>query len=187
MRETDNDIILRLEKRDEIGIDKAQEKYGRYIRKIAYNILGDMNDCEECLSDVLLSLWNSIPPQKPADLRSYIAMITRRSAVDIMRKRGRDKRKITEYSISLDELGDALFDPATPETETEAKILAEAIEKWLANIPEEHKTVFLQRYYFSRTLREISKDTNMGMPKLKSMLWRLRQSLRGFLEKENLI
>lgn len=48
-------------KRDESAISETERKYGRYLSKIAYNILSDWEDSKETVNDTYLKAWNSMP------------------------------------------------------------------------------------------------------------------------------
>lgn len=183
----DEQIVELYLKRDESAIGETKSKYGRYLSKIAYNILGDVGDCEETLSDVYLGAWSSIPPQKPKVLQTYLAKLTRRASIDILRKRSRDKRVVSEYSVSLTELEDCLTDRSTPESEADLKLLAETVNSWLKTLTTEQRNAFICRYYYSDSIRDISKYLGTSEPKAKSMLYRLRIGLKAYLEKEEII
>ena len=183
----DKEIVELYLKRDEAAIEKTKSKYDRYLHKIALNILGDRGDCEECLSDVYLGAWNSIPPQEPTVLQTYLAKLTRRGAISILRKRGRDKRRASEYSVSLDELEDCLSDKSTPEQEVDSKLLADAINDWLKTLSPQQQAAFIGRYYYADSIRDISGYLGLSESNVKSMLYRLRAALREHLEKEEIL
>lgn len=183
----DNEIVALFLSRDETAIEEAKTKYSRYLYKIAYNILGDNEDCEECLSDVWLGTWNSIPPQEPSVLQTYLAKITRRQAISILRKKNRDKRRASEYAVSLEELGDCLSDGNTPESEADVRLLSDTVNAWLHTLSKEQQAAFIGRYYFSDPIREIAKYLGMSETAVKSLLYRLRVGLKEHLEKEEIL
>ena len=183
----DREIVELFLKRDESAIEQAKSKYDRYLHTIAYNILGDREDCEECLNDVYLGAWTSIPPQEPNVLQTYLAKLTRRSAIDILRKRGRVKRKASEYSVSLTELEDCLSDKNTPEQDADLKLLASAVNTWLHTLSPQHQAAFIGRYYYADSIRDISGYLGLSESNVKSILYRLRAALREHLEKEEIL
>ena len=182
----DGQIVELFLRRDEESLSEARQKYGGYLKKTAYNILGDFEDCEECLNDVLLRAWNSIPPQKPDDLRTYLVMLTRRCAVDMLRKRTRKKRR-SEYSVSLEELDISLSDGNTPEREAELGLLTSAINDWLNTLPPIQRQAFVGRYYFCDPVDKIAKYLGISVTNAKTLLRRARLSLKAYLEKECII
>ena len=76
----DRSIVELFLSRSEEALLQTTEKYGRYCHRIAYNILGNDEDSEECVNDALMRVWGSIPPNEPNSLSSFIGKITRRSS-----------------------------------------------------------------------------------------------------------
>jgi len=102
-------------KRDESAISETDRKYGRYLSKIAYSILSDWEDSKETVNDTYLKAWNSMPTHKPSVLSTYLGKITRQLSIDAFRTRNRDKRKHSEYAVSLSELEDCISGSETTE------------------------------------------------------------------------
>ncbi len=71
----DNEIIDLYWARNEKAIAATKEKYGNYCHTIAFNILHNNEDAEECTNDTYLGAWNSIPPQRPNPLSTYLGKI----------------------------------------------------------------------------------------------------------------
>ncbi len=183
----DQQIIELFFERDERAIGACRESYGSYLYKVAYNILGDRLDCEEAVSDSLLGAWNSIPPQRPDSLKAYLVRLCRRTAIDVWRTKTREKRRDSEYSVSLDELAEIIPAGGSPATEAELRLLGDAVGRWAAEQSEEQRSIFVLRYYYSEPVRSISKRLGISESKTKSALYRMRNSLRAFLEKEEIL
>ena len=143
-------------KRDESAISETERKYGRYLSKIAYNILSDWEDSKETVNDTYLKAWNSMPTHKPGVLSAYLGKITRQLSIDAFRTRNRDKRKHSEYAVSLSELEDCISGSETTEQSIELKLLAEAINTYLYTLPAEARNTFVGRYYFADPTREVA-------------------------------
>lgn len=169
-------------KRDESALTETESKYQSYLSKIAFNILADIEDAREMVNETLLRAWKSIPPQRPNLLRTYLGKITRELSIDRYRHEHRKKRVASEFTVSLDELGDIVSEDS--EGELDHKLLGEAIDKYLQTVSYEARTAFVQRYYFSDTVREIAARQEATESKIKSMLFRTRAGLKEFLEKE---
>ena len=180
----DEKIVSLYWDRDERAIRETEEKYDRYLTKIAYNILSNHEDSRESVNDTYLAAWNSMPPPKPSVLSTYLAKITRRLSIDIFRHRNRDKRKGSEYAISLSELGDCVSGGNTTEEIINVKLLADAIGIYLRTLPEEARTLFIGRYYFLDSLKEAAAYCGMTESKAKSLLHRTRLGLKEYLIKE---
>ncbi len=127
----DSMIIELYNQRDEKAIAATQDKYGAYCMTIAYNILADQLDSEECVNDTYLCAWNTIPPKQPKALRSYLGTITRNLAFDRYREKTRDKRGGGETPLALEELDEVIAAPSDVEREYDLRGLGECINRFL--------------------------------------------------------
>lgn len=180
----DEKIVDLYWRRDEAAIHETQQKYDRYLTKIAYNILSDFEDSKESVNDTYLNTWNSIPPHKPSVLSTYLAKITRRVSIDIVRRKNRGKRRTSEYTRSLSELEDCISGGNCTEQGADLRLLAEAINNYLRTLSEEARNTFIGRYYFMDSIREVAAYYSISESKTKSMLYRTRIGLRNYLEQE---
>lgn len=180
-----DDMIVDLYwQRDENAVRETEQKYGRYLFKIANNILADYEDSSESVNDTYLKAWNSMPPHKPAHLASYLGKITRELSIDIYRGRNRKKRKASEYELSLFELSECVSGKDTAQEIVDLHILAEALNSYLLTLTPQARNTFVARYYYMDSIEEISGYYKMSRSKIKSMLYRTRQGLKSYLEKE---
>lgn len=183
----DEKIVALYWDRDEAAIYETDRKYKSYLTTIARNVLTDLEDSRESVNDTYFAAWNSIPPQRPGVLRTYLGKLTRRIAIDCFRKRSRVKRGGGEYALSLSELEGTLSGGNTTEEFMDAKILGEAISKFLRTLSPEARNTFIGRYYYLDPLAEVARYCGMSESRAKSMLHRTRQSLRVYLEKEGFV
>ena len=65
-------MIDRLFRREETALDDVARQYSRLYKGIIRGVLSDEQDVEECANDVLLAVWNSIPPNRPRSLVAYL-------------------------------------------------------------------------------------------------------------------
>lgn len=170
--------------RNERAISETAAKYEKYLMKIADNILHNAEDSEESVNDTYLKAWNSIPPHRPEVLSVYLSKITRENSIDMFRKRNRDKRRASEYTVSLAELGECI--PSVSDTQDEAEIfvVAEVLNVFLSSLESTARNVFLCRYYYMESIKEIARQSGMSESRIKSLLHRSRQKLKKLLEKE---
>lgn len=180
----DERIVSLYWQRDESAIRETETKYSRYLIKIAYNILSDMEDSRESVNDTYLAAWNSMPPHRPGVLSTYLAKLTRRISIDRFRYRTREKRKQSEYEISLSELGDCVSGGNTTEEAVNVKLLADAIGIFLRLQSEEARNVFIGRYYFLDSVKDVAAYCGITESKCKTLLHRTRLALREYLIKE---
>lgn len=176
---TDEALVELYFTRAEEAISATRETYGPYCRAIALGILGSEEDAEECLSDVWLRVWNAIPPQRPGCLKGWIAAVTRNQAVTMYRARARRPAQVEDAAL---ELAQALTH--NPEEDFAAKELGGAISAFLSGQPEKNRGVFLRRYWFGDTVEDAGRWAGWSVSKTKSVLFRMRNRLRAYLEKE---
>ena len=180
----DAEIVALYWARNEDAITQTKAKYGAYLNRVANNILADLEDSQECVSDTLLAAWRSMPDNRPKNLRTYLGKITRQVSIDLYRRRKRMKRYASEYAISLEELGDSFTDGRTPEDELNARLLTETVNRFLRTLPDEARNTFIGRYYFFDSVKNVARYCGLSESKCKSMLYRTRQSLKVYLQKE---
>lgn len=172
--------------RNEQAIKESESKYGGYCHAIAYRILTDQEDADESVNDTWLAAWESMPPHRPSILATYLGKLTRRVSLNRWRDSNRDKRGGGEMSLSLDELAECVPDQQNVERAVELAELTDAVNRFLAGLPMIERDVFVCRYWFVASLREIGEKFEFSESKTKSMLFRTRKKLLAYLEKEGL-
>ena len=183
----DNMIISLLQKRDETALAQIRTQYGALCYQIAYRMTGSREDAEEVLSDMLLAVWDSIPPQEPENLRAYVTALTGRIAIKKYEHTHRIKRGGTQFTAALDELSEIIPSDTHVEREIEQRELTEALTAWLRTLSPEHRRIFMQRYYLSESVQQIAEQNQMGVSAVKMTLLRLRNKLKSYLRKEELL
>lgn len=178
----DRDIVILYWQRDEEAIRQTDRQYGRYLSAIAFHILADREDSRETVNDTYLRAWGSMPPHRPQVLATYLGRITRQLSIDRWRARGRVKR--SAYAVSLEELGDCVSGRDTPEEALDLRELGRAVGDYLRTLPLPARRAFLCRYYYADSLAETARVCGISVPAVKSQLYRTRQGLRTYLEKE---
>lgn len=179
----DSKIVELFLSRNEEAIKQTQEKYSRYCDYIASNILSSKEDAEECVNDTLLRAWNSIPPAKPQNLKSYLGTITRNLALDRYDRNTAKKRSGVE--LVFEELSECLPD-STGRDITEELTLKSALNEFLSSIGERKRIIFLQRYWYLSSVKDIAENNGLSENNVKVILLRLRAKLKKFLEKEGI-
>lgn len=183
----DRQIVKLYLDRDECAISVSKDKYGRYIYGIAYSILHDLQDAEECENDTYLGAWNSIPPHEPADLRTYLGKISRSTALNRHKAYTAEKRGGGETALALEELEGMISDGTDVENSIIESELANAIDAFLRSLPDTERRVFLRRYWYFDSINEICSRFSFGQSKVKVMLLRTRNRLAEYLRKEGMI
>ncbi len=175
----DRQIIDLFFERNEDAIRETQSKYGRLCYKIAFNILNDSSECEECVSDTYISLWNKIPPERPNNFKAFICRIARNLSLKKWEYNNAQKRN-SSFTVSLSEL-DAVIPDESFKYEIEEENLGELINAFLKNEKDIARNVFIRRYYFHDDIAEIAQRYSFSESKVKSLLFHTRNKLRKFL------
>lgn len=170
--------------RSERAIAETASKYGGYCYAIAYRILGDSQDADESVNDTFMGAWNSIPPQRPAVLSTYLGKITRRIAINRLESKYAEKRGGGEVCMSINELSECLPTNTTVEDEVEGRMLSSVISSYLRSLPDHKRRVFVCRYWYAYSIDEISALFGYSRTKTANMLARVRSGLKVWLEKE---
>ncbi|MBR6419722.1 MAG: sigma-70 family RNA polymerase sigma factor [Oscillospiraceae bacterium] len=180
----DKEIISLLQKRDETAITKLRDTYGALCQTIAYDILGNREDAEECVSDAMMKLWTTIPPMQPDTLRAYLVTVVRSISISRYRAEHADRRGGGQTAAAIDELAETLSDEDAVERAVDQRALRAAIERFLDTLPPDARTVFMQRYYLMAPVKTIAREQGMSLGKVKMLLMRTRKKLQIFLSKE---
>ena len=182
----DDEIVRLFFDRNEIAIAESKKEYGKYCLYIAQNLLHDFSDSEECVNDVMLAAWNSIPPQRPANLRTYLGKLTRETAVDSLRKRDAQKRFIYGEPSSFEELEDVIGN-SDVESYVNASELSRSISVFLRSLREEERNIFIRRYWYCDSVKSICARFGCGKSKVTVTLKRTRDKLARYLKEEGYV
>ena len=181
----DKDIIRLFFDRDETAIEQTSRKYRSYCYAIADRILRNTEDDEECLNDVWLAAWDTIPPNDPPSLSVYLGRITRNISVRMLRRINRKKRG-KELTVYLEERGEALPSDNRVEAALESAELQRLLADFVSRQNKLNRNLFICRYYYLDSIGEISARYDLTQNQVKLRLFRMRKKLREYLEKEGL-
>jgi RNA polymerase sigma-70 factor (ECF subfamily) len=183
----EDDAIVELYwERNEKAISETDKKYGRYLYTIAYNILHERLDCEECLNDTYLGTWNTIPPTRPTAFQVFISKIARNVAVDKYRERSANKRIPSEMIVSLDEIGDAItYDESIEESEA-FKVVVGILNDYLKSVDAQKQLMFVCRYYYFDKVDDIASMMGLSSRSVFRTLAAMREELKERLQKEGI-
>ena len=173
--------------RNDDAITQTHAKYGGYCYTIAYHLLANAQDAEECVNDTWLRAWNAMPTSRPARLAPFVGKITRSLALDRWRAARAQKRGGGELPLMLEELEECV--PAFPSAAqaVEDAELEQSVNRFLHSLPARDCGLFLRRYWYGETLESISKHSGLKLNTVKTSLYRSREKLRKALEKEGVV
>ena len=185
-REVNNTDDLRIIElyfdRNEQAITETDTKYGKLCHSIAYNILNNHEDSEECVNDTYVGVWNAIPPTRPNNFMSFVCKVARNLSLKRLEFMKREKRS-AEVILSLDELAAVLPDDRyAPDVSDED--VGKLISKFLSSQEKYVRDVFIRKYFYFDSIREIAKRYSFTESKVKNMLFYTRNKLKDYLNKE---
>lgn len=176
----DKKIIELFFERSEQALQELDLKYGKICHKLSYNIVNNRQDAEECVNDAYFGAWNTIPPANPDPLLSYLCKIVRNISLKTYYKKKAAMRN-SIYDVAMQEIEDCLSDPSTVETEIEAKELAHIIESFLDTLTEENRVIFMRRYWFSDSYKDIARHVGLTKKNVSVRLTRIRRKMKQYL------
>jgi RNA polymerase sigma-70 factor (ECF subfamily) len=180
----DEKIIDLYWERNERAIDETDFKYKKYLYVIAYNILNDKLDCEECLNDTYLGAWNAMPPSKPNSLKAFLTVIMRRVAIKRYHNKSRVRVVPSEMTVSLSEIEAFVSGEEDVEADFDAEKMGQTISNFIRSLPPRRQFIFMSRYYTADSIDVIAKNLNLSRSMVNKELAAIRVSLREALEKE---
>lgn len=176
-------IVELYHRREERAIDESNRKYGGLCRSVALRLLGVREDAEECVNDTWLAAWDRMPPDRPRSLGAFLGRITRNLSISRWRRDHAGKR-YDGMELLLSELSDCVPAPGTVEENLERRQLAEAISAWLDSLELGDRRLFVRRYWYAESVKDLAAQAGELPNTLTQRLARLRKGLRAFLESE---
>ena len=182
----DSRIVALYFARSEEALSETARKYGRYCHAIARSILESDEDAEECVSDAYLRAWNAIPPARPARLQTWLGRIVRNLALNKREKASAEKRGAGQLPLILDELEECIPADTREDAVTESILIKDVLDRFLAALSPEARKIFVRRYWYMSSLKEIASEYGISEGSAAVSLLRTRRKLRTVLEKEGI-
>lgn len=181
---SDEEIIELYWQRNERAIEETSLKYRRYLYTVAYNILNDNSDCEECLNDTYLGVWHTIPPTRPIYFKSFITVIMRRNAINLYNRNNKKSAVPSQMTEALSELEFFLSDEESAFDLFNSQELSRLLSEFVFSLPKRQRFIFMSRYYAAEKVASIAKALRLSKSTVKKELAAIRRILRENLEKE---
>lgn len=178
----DEQIIELYWQRNENAIQETDKKYGQFLFRIAYNILHDRLDCEECQNDTYLDVWKAIPPTRPTVFPAFITKIMRRIALDRYKEKTAKRRIPSEYTVSMEDIKDTLHSNETVDSEYAAEELGKIISDYVRSLTDRQRYIFIDRFYLAEPVETIASDLAISVPTVYREIDKIKQGLKTYLE-----
>ncbi len=179
----DERIIELYWNRDETALAETDAKYGKLLFRIAYNILRDEEDSEECRNDTYYSIWNRIPPTRPNVFSAFISKITRDIAINRYKSERVKKRIPSEMTLSLEELEGVINESDSPESELISKELGKLISDFVRGLSDRQRYIFIERYYLFSRMEDIADELDVGLATVHREIGKLKKGLSSHLKR----
>jgi len=183
MSPNDEKIIDMYWERDPDAIQETNQKYGNMLRTVAYNILSDYQDCEECQNDTYFRVWKAIPSARPPVFSTFIVRIMRWVALSRYKEKSRKKRIPSQLTLSLEELEESISSELLVEESYEAKELGEMISNFVWSLNDRQRYLFMDRYYLAEPVEKTAADLSISVKTAYRELGRIKQGLKEYLER----
>lgn len=179
----DEQIIELYWQRNENAIQETDKKYGQFLFRIAYNILHDRLDCEECQNDTYLDVWKAIPPTRPTVFPAFITKIMRRIALDRYKEKTAKRRIPSEYTVSMEDIKDTLHSNETVDSEYAAEELGKIISDYVRSLTDRQRYIFIDRFYLAEPVETIAADLSISVSTIYREIENIKQGLKTYLER----
>jgi len=180
----DEKIVELYWERNEKAIEETDFKYKKYLFYIAYNVVHDRFDCEECLNDTYLGAWNAMPPSRPNVLKAFLTTIMRRMAIKRYHSKLKQNVIPSEMTVSLSELEDFVSGDEDVDADFDAERLGRVISNFVRSLSERRQFIFMSRYYVSDPIDTIASDLSLSRSMVNKELAAIRSALKEKLESE---
>ncbi|MBQ5602702.1 MAG: sigma-70 family RNA polymerase sigma factor [Clostridia bacterium] len=180
----DKSIIELYFARDEKAIEETDFKYRKYLFTVAYNLLRDILDCEECINDTYVGAWNAMPPARPKLLKAFLTVITRRTAIKRYHSNLRKRTVPSEMTLSLSELEDFIAGDDEVSEAFDSERLGKVISSFVRSLSERRQFIFMSRYYAAEPIDKIASALSLSRSSVNKELAAIRSALKEKLESE---
>lgn len=184
---TDQQIISLFQARDERAVNALSGKYRKTIMNIARSHLHSAEDAEECTNDVMMKLWQSIPPAEPSSLEAFVVTVTHRIAINMAERQQAKKRGGGIAAESLDAMQTAVAANENVEDAVRHRMLTAAVERFLLTLNDDAQTIFVECYHNGSAPREIARKFGLTGIHVRKSLMQTRRKLKAFLTEEGLL
>lgn len=176
----EQEIIDLLIQKNEIGLSELIKHYGPLMKYIITPILPNLQDREDCLSEISIRIWNKIDTYDSArgSLGVWITTISRNTALNY-------KRKALHYHNDEEINSSIPSNEPSPEDEVIRREKQAELNKALLKLSSKEKLLFYRKYYYLQSIAQIASETGMTERAVEGKLYRLKIKLRKILGGEN--
>ena len=182
----DNKIIELFNERSEQAIVELSKKYGKLCHNLSGNIVNNDEDCAECVNDAYMKLWNTIPPNQPDDLLSYLCLAVRSVSLNKLKENNRKKRKQIS-DADFDEIAEFLAAEQSLEDMLDEKLFTQTMNLFLNSLDKKSRVIFVKRYYFCEKVGDIAREMKLTEGNVSVKLGRMKSKLKKLLTEKGIL
>lgn len=179
---SDEKIVEMYWQRDPDAIQETDSKYGSLLWTVAYNILCDTEDCEECRNDAYLDIWNAIPSTRPTSFAAFCMRIMKRIAIDRYKEKTRKKRIPSQLTMSIEDLSNSISSGVSVEAEYDAKELSQMITDYVHSLNDRQRYIFIDRYYMLEPVERTAAELQISVQTVYREIEKIKRGLKNYLE-----
>ncbi len=183
---SDEQIIDLYFAREERAIAETDKKYSAYLHTVAFNILSNEQDTEECLQDTYLRVWNAVPPERPRSFPAFLVKITRNLSLHRYETEHRKKRVPSASCVPLEEVQEFLPGESDPEAELQSSTVMAVVNTYLKSTTKRRMYIFISRFFFSLSVSQIAERLSCSQTLVRRELAAIKLELREKLEQEGI-
>ncbi|WP_445505453.1 sigma-70 family RNA polymerase sigma factor [Niallia sp. 03091] len=175
MRVLEENVVQHIKLKNEESINFVLQTYGGLLNAIIRKYLqGNQQDIEECLADVLVSIWFHIHSFDPAknEFKQWIAAIAKYRAIDYVRKAEKEKKYASKFEWEDKISGQSVLEPCMFD-----------MESMLNELSDVERTIFEKYYVEGVPSREIATHFQAKESWVHNKLSRGRKKLKSILLK----
>lgn len=183
LRTNDNNFIPRLKRQKEDALDFIVDRYLPLIKGVTYKVLSPLEDdglIEECINDILLSIWNNSKKfhGDSTDFKKWICAIAKYKSIDYYR---RSSKKV-EFATDVMDLNHE------KSAEDELIIMEDKMEliKLINLLEPVDRDIFLMKFFLGIKTEEISSKLGLTNTSVDNRIYRGKKRLNNMALNLNL-
>jgi RNA polymerase sigma factor (sigma-70 family) len=175
---SDESLLARVARGDDDALGNLYDRFGHVAYGLALRILRDERLAEDAVQDAFLAVWRQAASFRPerANARTWVLTFVHRRAVDLVRRE--ERRRIEPLEPQAE--------AATGSTAEAAELRGrrEAVQRALAQLPEEQRRPIELAYYAGFSQSELAERLGEPLGTIKSRMFTGLKRLRELLGSE---
>ncbi|WP_316805525.1 RNA polymerase sigma-70 factor [Pedobacter nototheniae] len=174
---TDNDLVLLLQESNHTAFEELYNRYWKKTLSLAIHKSGDLNEAENMVQDIFVSLWNRREILViNTSFNNYLFVSVKYRVLKYLDK----QRSIRLYQENTAFSADILDDSTQQYLDFEE--LKNKLEKLICALPEKTSLIYRMNKDEGMSHREIAQSLNMTEKAVNSQLVRTKKILRNGLD-----